>query len=162
MTNTMSIIRIAVFSTAAAAFASIAGAHHDRIAQLTAESSEKAATVDNATDTGKSTTVADRQIAFFESEMLLHLARFAPAPSQDDAIDLAYADHQLVAKAPGRPEHAGLRDMRHDLHEKLREDYFFCEVDWPNLSSAPMSGDRVELAEGGAATCIAEYFQLDR
>ena len=83
-------------------------AHHDtyapkRLAQADSRKESLEPKSAQSTETTSDASNIDRQVAFFEYEMLMHLALKAPAPSQQAAIDLGFADHQFVEGSPGGP-----------------------------------------------------------
>ncbi len=131
----------------------VARAHHDDysgklIAQYGSQDSPPV-TVANRDSTERSVvTDLDRQVAFFEYEMLMYLALNAPSPSQQDVIDLGYADHRLVTMMPGGPDVSELEAYREDVRRQLRNDYAICPVQWTESAVTALDIKPVEIASG--------------
>lgn len=77
-------------------------------------------------------TDADRQVAYFDFELLTHLALRAPTRLQKDGIDVAYADHLLANRSPEAPSLRALEARRAELHESLKHQIITVPVRWTN------------------------------
>ena len=98
----------------------------------------------------------DRQIAFFEYEMLMHLALNAPSPHQKAFIDQGFADHQLVTKMPGRPKLEELKHLREHLADQLKEDFAICQIDWFAEKVERRSHEPIDVSLGLPRTLLLE------
>ena len=139
-----------VFSTLAA---TTSRAHHDEyaprlLAENTAPTNETSALPANEAEHTHDVAELDRQVAFFECEMLLHLALHAPTPLQQEVIDLAFADHRLATKAPGRLNVGELQQYREEVQRELRRDYRVLPIRWTETEATISDITPVELASG--------------
>lgn len=90
----------------------------------------------------------NRQVAFFECEMLLHLALHAPTPLQGELVDLAFADNRLVLKTPGGPSLQELEQLRREVRSTLREHYPTYQLRWSDSGVHSTNLSSLELAQG--------------
>ena len=137
---------------AAWVMSSASHAHHDeyqpsKLAQASPDSeteSEDAAAVPSS----QTVSEVDRQAAFSEFEMLMHLALRAPTPHQQAAIDLGFANHHLVEATPGAPSLEQLQALRSETLDQLRSDLFVCPVVWNKQGITLPDATNLQLAAG--------------
>ncbi|MEQ8209448.1 MAG: CehA/McbA family metallohydrolase [Lacipirellulaceae bacterium] len=124
--------------------------HYDGLYLAQAAKQEIQAVVPAIENMGQRQTVTnmDRQIAFFESELLTHLALHSPTPSQEDALQLAFADHRLVTNMPGKPTLEKLERIRADLYQQLRNDFATCPIRWTATQAVIGDLQPLEVAVG--------------
>lgn len=131
----------------------VALAHHgeyagQKLAQSAQPLGESVFTLSNMVAEQRTVTDKDRQNAYFEYEMLMHLALHAPTPAQQQVIDLGYADHLLVTKALNRRSVDDLESHRQDVHRRLRRDYAICPVRWTDNEAVGGDIAPIEMAAG--------------
>ncbi len=96
---------------------------------------------------GKVTNV-DRQLAYFDFELLTHLALHAPTPLQEQLIEVGYADHCLVMRNGSAKDLSRLEPRRAALHRKLRHEYHVIQMAWTPDGPELNAPQAVPLASG--------------
>ena len=132
-------------------------AHHEHyVAQADAEQPGSDHPPQVAATESSGPSQIDRQIAFFEYEMLMHLALRAPTPCQQELIDLGWANQRFAERVPEAKKLQELKELREPVLRLLREDFAVRQVEWTDEGIVVLSSAALELAQGLERTILLE------